>query len=295
VGYYRRFIPNFSKIAKPMMKLLEKDANFKWSQQCEEAFLTLKKLLTTTPVVAQPDIKKPFDVYCDASGMGIGGVLMQDGRVIACASQQLRHHEEHYLTHDLELLAVVHAPKVWRHYLLGNLVHIYTDHKSLKYLFTQSDLNMRQRRWLELIKEYELEIHCHPGKANMVVGALSRKHHCNHLMVQSLITCGDPKEPSLRVIPHGRLNNIALIPTITKEVIAAQKTDIGMGHIQRMPQLGEAQCFWEDADGVLWFNNRLVVPKDFELHRKIMNEAHWSRYSIHPGTNKMHQDLKKNF
>jgi hypothetical protein len=88
-GYYRRFIPNFSKIAKPMTKLLEKEAKFKWSPQCEEVFLTLKKLLTTTPVLAQPDIEKPFDIYCDASSMGIGGVLMQDGRVIAYASQRL--------------------------------------------------------------------------------------------------------------------------------------------------------------------------------------------------------------
>jgi hypothetical protein len=127
-----------------MTQLLEKEAKFKWSPQCEEVFLTLKKLLTTTPVLAQPDIEKLFDMYCDASGMGNGGVLMQDGRAIAYASQQLRRHEEHYPTHDLELLAVVHTLKVWRHYLLGNLVHIYTDHKSLKYLFTQPDLNMRQ-------------------------------------------------------------------------------------------------------------------------------------------------------
>jgi hypothetical protein len=127
-----------------MTKLLEKDVKFKWSQECEDAFLTLKKLLTTTPVLAQPDIKKPFYAYCDASSTGIGGVLMQDGHVIAYASRQLRCHEEHYPTHDLELFAVIHALKVWRHYLLGNLVHIYTDHKSLKYLFTQPNLNMRQ-------------------------------------------------------------------------------------------------------------------------------------------------------
>jgi hypothetical protein len=146
VGYYHRFIPNFSKIAKPMTQLLEKDVKFKWSPQCEEAFLTLKKLLTTAHVLAQPDIEKSFDVYCDASGTGIGGVLMQDGRAIAYASRQLRCHEEYYPTHDLELLTIVHTLKVWRHYLLGNLVHIYTDHKSLKYLFTQPDLNMRQRR-----------------------------------------------------------------------------------------------------------------------------------------------------
>jgi hypothetical protein len=114
--------------------------------QCEEAFLTLKTLLTTAPVLAQPDIEKLFDVYCDASGTGIGGVLMQDGCAIAYASRQLRRHEEHYPTHDLELLAVVHTLKVWRHYLLGNLVYIYTDHKSLKCLFTQPDLNIMQRR-----------------------------------------------------------------------------------------------------------------------------------------------------
>jgi hypothetical protein len=126
-----------------MNKLLEKDVKFKWSQECEEVFLTLKKLLTTAPILAQPDIDKPFDVYCDASGMG-KGVLMQDGRAIAYASCQLRCHEEHYPTHDPELLTVVYALNVWRHYLLGNLVHIYTNHKSLKYLFTQPDLDMGQ-------------------------------------------------------------------------------------------------------------------------------------------------------
>jgi hypothetical protein len=143
-GYYRRFIPNFSKIVKPMTKLLEKEAKFKWSPQCEEAFLTLKQLLTTALVLAQPNIEKPFDVYCDASDTGIGGVLMQEGHTITYASRQLRRHKEHYPTHDLELLAVVHALKVWMHYLLGNLVHIYTDHKRLKYLFTQPNLNMRR-------------------------------------------------------------------------------------------------------------------------------------------------------
>jgi hypothetical protein len=136
-----------------MTKLLEKNAKFKWSPQCEEAFLNLKKLLTTAPVLAQPDIDKPFDVYCDASNIGIGGILMQDSCAIAYASQQLQCHEEHYPTDDLELLAIVHALKVWRHYLLGNLVHNYIDHKSLQYFFTQPNLNMRHRIWLELIRD----------------------------------------------------------------------------------------------------------------------------------------------
>jgi hypothetical protein len=177
---------------------------------------------------------------------------------------------------------------------MGNLVHIYTDHKSLKYLFTQPKLNMRHRRWLELIKDYELEIHYHLGKANVVVDALSRKHRCNHLTVQSHSTCCDPEEPSLQVVPHGRLNNIALIPTIKEDIIAAQKTDVGMGHLRQRMESGKAQCFRQDADGVLWFKDRIMVSNDFELRRKIMDEAHCSRYSIHPGTNKMYQDLKKN-
>jgi hypothetical protein len=226
-----------------MTQLLEKEVKFKWSPQCEEVCLTLKKLLTTAPVLAQPDIEKSFDVYCDASGTGIGGVLMQDGRAIAYASRQLRCHEEYYPTHDLELLTIVHTLKVWRHYLLGNLVHIYTDHKSLKYLFTQSDLDMRQRRWIELIKDYELEVYYHPGKVNVVINALSRKHRCNHIMVQPHPSCCDPEEPSLRVVPHSRLNNIALISTIKEDIIAAQRTDVGMGHLRQRMESGEVQCF----------------------------------------------------
>jgi hypothetical protein len=122
---------------------------------------------------------------------------MQGGRAITYASRQMWLHEEHYPTHDLELLAIVHALKVWRHNLLGNLVHIYTYNKSMKYLFTQPDLNMRQRRWLELIRDYELEVHYHPGKVIVVADALSRKHQCNHLSVQSLHSCCDPEESSL--------------------------------------------------------------------------------------------------
>jgi hypothetical protein len=154
---------------------------------------------------------------------------------------------------------------------------------------------MRQQRWLELIKDYELKVHYHPNKANMVADTLSRKHQCHHIAVQSYSTCCDPKEPSLRVVPHGRLSDIALIPTIKEDIIAAQRTYVGMSHLRQKLELGEAQCFRQDADGVIWFKDHLVVLKDSELHRKIMNEAHCSRYSIHPGTNKMYQDLKKNF
>jgi hypothetical protein len=144
---------------KPITGLLKNDTKFDWSSKCNEAFEQLKVLLTTGPMLTQSDIEKSFDVYCDASGSGLGCVLMQEGRVIAYASRQLRRHEEHYPTHDLELATVVHALKIWCHYLLGNTCHLYTDHKSLKYIFTQSELNMRQRIWLEIIKDYDLEIH----------------------------------------------------------------------------------------------------------------------------------------
>jgi hypothetical protein len=105
-------------------------------------------------------------------------------KVVAHASRQLWKHEENYPTHDLELAVVVHVLKIWRHYLMGNKCDIYTDHKRLKYIFTQSELNLRKRKWLELIKDYDLNIHYHPGKANIVAYALSRKHYCNNLMVQ---------------------------------------------------------------------------------------------------------------
>jgi hypothetical protein len=184
-SYYHCFILDFSRIAKPITELLKKGVKFSWDQKCEDAFHTLRAHLTTAPVLAQPDVSKPFDIYCDASGIELGCVLMQDNRVIAYASRALRTHEQNYPTHDLELAAVIHALKIWRHHLMGTKCHIYTDHKSLKYIFTQGDLNMRQRRWLELIKDYDLEVHYHLGKANIVADALSRKAHCACLSVEA--------------------------------------------------------------------------------------------------------------
>jgi hypothetical protein len=110
--YYRHFIPDFSKISKPITELLNNQVKFVWSLECDKAFHTLKKFLTTALILAQPDIEKRFDVYCDASSTCIGCVLMQEGKVIVYASRQLKRHEEHYPTHDLELAAVVHAPKI---------------------------------------------------------------------------------------------------------------------------------------------------------------------------------------
>ena len=131
-GYYRRFIEGFSKLAKPMIALLEKKAKSVWSEKCQANFEELKKILTIALVLILPDLSKNFSIYCDASRLGLGCVLMQEGRVVAYASRQLRKHELNYPTHDLELTVVVHALKIWRHYLIGHKSDIYTDHKSLK-------------------------------------------------------------------------------------------------------------------------------------------------------------------
>jgi hypothetical protein len=178
-GYYRRFIKDFSKIDKPMTRLLEKNKAFEWTVKCQAIFEELKRRLTSAPVLVLPDLTKKFDIYCDASRQGLGCVLMQEGQVVCYASRQQRKHEENYPTHDLELAAVVHTLMIWRHYFIGHRCEIYSDHKSLKYIFTQNDLNLRQRRWLELIKDYDLGINYHPGKANVVADALSRKKYCN--------------------------------------------------------------------------------------------------------------------
>ncbi|GKB25108.1 putative reverse transcriptase domain-containing protein [Tanacetum coccineum] len=146
-GYYRRFIENFSKIAKSLTILTQKCKTFDWGEEQELAFQTLKDKLCNAPVLALPDGPEDFVVYCDASGIGLGCVLMQRGKVIAYASRQLKIHEKNYTTHDLELGAVVFALKIWRHYLYGTKSVIYTDHKSLQHIFSQKELNMRQRRW----------------------------------------------------------------------------------------------------------------------------------------------------
>ncbi|KAJ3708376.1 hypothetical protein LUZ61_012081 [Rhynchospora tenuis] len=178
-GYYRRFVPDFAKMARPLTKLLQKDVKYEWGEAQEKSFQELKNRLVTAPIFAMSVSGQDYTVYTDASRLGLGCVLTQDGHVIAYGSRQLRSHEQNYPTHDLELAAVVFALKIWRQYLYGVKCKIYTDHQSLKYIFTQKELNLRQRRWLELIKDYDLDIQYYAGKANIVADALSRKSQVN--------------------------------------------------------------------------------------------------------------------
>jgi hypothetical protein len=282
-----------------MTELLKKGVKFVWSEDCEKAFHTLRQHLTTVPVLVQPDNSKPFEVFCDDSGTGLGCVLMQENRVIAYASRSLRPHELNYPTHDLELAAVVHALKIWRHYLMGNRCNIVPDHKSLKYIFTQSELNMRQRRWLELIKDYDLEVHHHPEKANVVADALSRKVHCNCLTVESYseTLCEDLWKLRLEIVEQGNLNAISAESNLYDKIVLAQLNDEGVQLIKQKLAKEDPKysCFHKDAKDVVWFEQRLVVPVDPELRKEIFDEAHLSNFSIHPESTKMYQDLKKNF
>ncbi|KAK1609082.1 hypothetical protein QYE76_032755 [Lolium multiflorum] len=296
-GYYRRFVEGFSSIARPMTQLLKKDKKFEWTDKCEESFQKLKARLTTVPILIMPDITKPFDIYCDASKNGLGCVLMQEGKVISYLSRQLKQHEQNYPTHDLELAAVVLALKVWRHYLMGNRCEIYSDHKSLKYIFTQKELNMRQRRWIELIKDYDLEIHYHPGKANVVADALSRQP----CQLNSMIAEEQPslyqefEQFRLELVSEGYLASIELQPTLISQIKEAQKGNASIDGIKSQIAAGKAPGFTEDEEGVLWYNGRLCVPSDSELKQVILKEAHDTLYSIHPGGTRMYQDLKEQF
>jgi hypothetical protein len=204
----------------------------------------------------------------------------------------LKVHEKNYPTHDLEQAAVVHALKTLRHYLYGQKCDIYTDHKSLKYIFTQSELNMRQRRWLELIKDYELEIHYHLGKANVVADALSRKTQVNMLAAHPM-----PFELAKEFdrLNLGFLNNtqgvtIELEPTLEQDIRKGQNDDEKINEIW-----WKGPYFREDAEGVVWFKDRLCVPDITSIRELILKEAHGTAYSIHPGSEKMYQDLKKRF
>jgi hypothetical protein len=167
-------IVGFPGITKPLTRLLEKGVPFVWTNDCEVSYQALKNKLVNAPILALPESGKRFTVYMDASRIGLGCVLMQEGRVISYGSRQLKKHVGNYPTHDLEFAAIVFALKSWRHYLYGESYDIYTDHKSLKYIFTQKEMNLRQCRWLELIQDYDLSIQYHLGKENVVADALGR-------------------------------------------------------------------------------------------------------------------------
>ncbi|GJR36802.1 putative reverse transcriptase domain-containing protein [Tanacetum coccineum] len=284
-GYYRRFIEGFSKIAKPMTKLTQKKVKFDWGDKEEAAFQLLKQKLCSAPILALPDGSEDFIAYCDASIKGLGAVLMQREKVIAYASRQLKIHEKNYTTHDLELGAVVFALKIWRHYLYGTKCTVFTDHKSLQHILNQKELNMRQRRWLELLSDYDCDIRYHPGKANVVADALSRKERDQPLRVRALVmTIGLD-------LPKQILN----AQTEARKPENIKSEDVGGMLIENSkdPEKFRTEKLEPRADGTLCLNGRSWLPCYGDLRTVIMHESHKSKYSIHPGSEKMYQDMKK--
>ncbi|GKC69612.1 putative reverse transcriptase domain-containing protein, partial [Tanacetum coccineum] len=243
-GYYRRFIEDFSLIYKPLTKLTQKDKKYKWGKEEVEAFQILKQKLCSASILALPEGTEDFVT-----------------------------HKENYTTHDLELGAVVFALRLWRHYLYGTKCVVFIDHKSLHYILNQKELNVRQRHWIELLSDYDCEIRYHPGKANVVADALTRKERNRPLRVRALM--------------------MAVHNDLCKQILEAQKEAMKKKNV-KAENLGRLikQIFEFRPDGTHYFGNRVWLPRFGGLRDLIKHEPHKSKYSIDPGSDKMYQDLK---
>ncbi|KAI5409954.1 hypothetical protein KIW84_055424 [Lathyrus oleraceus] len=205
---------------------------------------------------------------------------MQNKQVVAYASRQLKVHERNYPTHDLELAAVVFVLKLWRHYLYGSRFEVFSDHKSLKYLFDQKELNMRQRRWLEFLKDYDFGLNYHPGKANVVADALSRRSlHMSMLMVKELDLIEQFRDLSLvcESTHNGvKLGMLKLTSNILDEIREGQKSDVLLVDKLTLVNQGQGGEFRVDENCVLKFGNRVCIPDVTELKKSILEEGHRS-------------------
>ena len=203
--------------------------------------------------------------------------------MVAYASRQLKQHEKNYTLHDLELAAIVFALKIWRHYLYEEKCFIYTDHKSLKYFSLQQELNLRYRRWMELIKDYDCVIDYHPRKANVVANTLSRKSVQTLQALNAHLSLSDDSTIVAELIAKSNLLN---------RMLEAQKSDDKISTIVSQNREGKDTKFSVNEDGFLYYRDRVCVPNDNDLKKSILEKAHSESFAMHPGSMKMYQDLK---
>ncbi|GKV32449.1 hypothetical protein SLEP1_g41058 [Rubroshorea leprosula] len=260
--------------------------------KCEQSFQELKNRLVTAPILTIPDNGGNFVVYTDASHKGLGCVLIQHGQVIAYGSRQLKTHERNYPTHDLELAAIIFALKLWRHYLYGEEFEVHTDHQSLKYLFSQKELNLRQRRWVEYLNNYKCKIVYQPGKGNVVADALSRKSTSNlaSLMVMEWKLLEEFKDLNVKFVPPKfdvLVSSLMVQPTLLSNIKEAQQKDSRL--MEWMKDSGKSfeTGLHISDDGIIRLGDRICVPYDEELRTKLLQEAHKSNYTIHPRSTKI--------
>ena len=239
-------------------------------------------------------------MYCDASKDGLGCVLMQSGKVMAYGSRQLKNHEQNYPTHDMELAAIVFALKIWRHYLYDDQFEVFSDHKSLKYIFTQRDHNMRQRRWMEFLEDYDFTLHYHPGKENVVADALSRKSRGVLASIASrewrmLETVGQFRL-HYDEQAQGTLGSMMATPSLLSRVIESQVQNAELLSIRDRVQSGTAdEGSAIHTDGSLRYRGRVMVPQSTDFREEILREFHCSRFPVHPGGTKMYHDLRHQY
>ena len=253
-GYYRRFVKGFSMTATPMSRLLQKNVKFEWSEKCQISFDKLKVFLTEASVLTQPTYGKEYVIFSNDSLNGLGCILMQEGKEVAYASRQLKPHEKNYPTHDLESTVIVFTLKIWRHYLYREKCFIYTDHKSLKYFPSQRELNLRQRRWMELIKDNDCMIDYHLGKANVVADALSRKSMQTLRALNAHLSVSDDGIVMAELIAR---------PNMLNRVLEAQKRDEKISAIVKKIGDGKETEFKVKEDGSLYYKDRVCVPNDW--------------------------------
>jgi hypothetical protein len=246
VGYYKRFIVGFSRITHPITSSQRKGKKFQWTTECEMSFQQLKQLLTNAPILQIVDPNEDFVVCTDACKEGLGGVLNQNGFVVCYESRKLKEHERLYATHDLELAAIVHALKKWRHYLMGKRFEVRTYINGMKYLFDQPTINAKQSRWLEFLCEYDFDIKHMKGKENKVDDALNRSVHELHATTISMYR-SDLKD----IFVEAAKSDFQYMELITKLQHKVEDYELGI-------------------DGILLYRNIVYVPNSYELRSAIL-------------------------